>query len=171
MSAPQRSHFICIHVVYPLMHICVSATAEPFYMHSCSIAFNAYMCQRHSGASASTVEQSGAQGTIRLPRAWVKPSRLGRGANNSFCALKPAWRKWWRTLVNSVLVRAKPQCTRRRTRAAPHRSQRQHGGEERSPRHQSLAQGISKAAPPWPGRAILVLCSQTRVAQAVAHSR
>ena len=54
--------------------------------------------QRHSGASASTVKESGAQGTIRLLRAWVKPSQLGRGARTSFCALNPAWRKRWRTL-------------------------------------------------------------------------
>ena len=64
--------------------------------------------QRHIGASASTVKKSGAQGTIRLPRACVKPSQLGRGAHNSFCAVKLAWRKRWRRLVNSVLVRAKP---------------------------------------------------------------
>ena len=64
--------------------------------------------QRHIGANASTVKESGAQGTIRLPRARVKPSQLGRGAHNSFCALNPAWRKRWRTLVNSVLVHAKP---------------------------------------------------------------
>ena len=65
--------------------------------------------QRHIGASASTVKKSGAQGTIRLPKSWLNPSSLGRGAHNLFCALKPAWRKRWRTLVNSVLVRAKPQ--------------------------------------------------------------
>ena len=64
--------------------------------------------QRHIEANASTVKESGAQGTIRLPRARVKPSQLGRGAHNSFCALNPAWRKRWRTLENSVLVHAKP---------------------------------------------------------------
>ena len=36
--------------------------------------------QRHIKASASTVKESGTQGTIRLPRAWSKPSQLGRRA-------------------------------------------------------------------------------------------
>jgi hypothetical protein len=75
--------------------------------------------QRHSAASASTVEQSGAQGTIRLLRAWVKPPQLGRGARTSFWALNPTWRKRRRTLVPSVLARAKPKHTRRRPKQ-PH---------------------------------------------------
>ena len=49
--------------------------------------------QRHIEANTSRVKESGAQGTIRLPRARMKPSKLGRGAHNSFCALNPAWRK------------------------------------------------------------------------------
>ena len=127
--------------------------------------------QGHSAASASTVRESGAQGTIRLLRTWVKPPQLGRGAHTSFCALNPPWRKRRRTLVHSVLARAKPRHTRRRTPAAPQRSQRQHGEGERSSRHHSLAKDTSEAAPAWPGRAHLVLCSQPTVAQAEAHAR
>ena len=64
--------------------------------------------QRHIEAIASSVAESGAQGTISLRRALAKPSRLDRGTRNSFYALKSAWRRRWRTLVSSVLVRAKP---------------------------------------------------------------
>ena len=64
--------------------------------------------QRHIEASASTVKESEAQGTIRLPRARARLSQLDRGAHNSFCALKPTWCRRWRTLVNSVLVHTKP---------------------------------------------------------------
>ena len=127
--------------------------------------------QPHGGASASTVLESGAQGTIRLLRAWVKPPQLGRGARASFWALNPTWRKRWRTLVPTALARAKPQHTRRRPSAAPQRSQRQHGEGERSSRHHSLAKDTSEAAPAWPGRAHLVLCSQPTVAQAETHAR
>ena len=74
--------------------------------------------QRHTGASASMVKKSGAEGTIRLSRARDKPPQLARGAHNSFRDLKPSWRKRWRTLVNSVLARVKPQYTRRRPTAA-----------------------------------------------------
>ena len=68
--------------------------------------------QRHIEASASTVKESGAQGTIRLLRARVKPSQLGRGARNSFCALNPAWRKRWRTLDQFGVGARETQYTR-----------------------------------------------------------
>ena len=90
--------------------------------------------QRHSGASASTVLESGAQGTIRLLRAWVKPPQLGRGARTSFWALNPTWRKRRRTLVPSVLARAKPKHTRRRP-------QQRHSGASASTVLESGAQG------------------------------
>ena len=68
--------------------------------------------QRHIEANASTVKESGAQGTIRLPRARVKPSQLGRGAHNSFCALNPAWRKRLRNHDKFGFGACETQCTR-----------------------------------------------------------
>ena len=98
--------------------------------------------QRHSGASASTVEQSGAQGTVRLLRAWVKPLPLGRGARTSFWALNPAWRKRWRTLVLAVLARAKPSYTRTAT------TQR-HSAASASTVEESGAQGTVRLLRAW----------------------
>ena len=100
------------------------------------------MCQRHGGASASTAGQSGAQGTVRLLRAWVKPLPLGQGARTSFWAPNPPWRKRRRTLVPAALARAKPQHTRR---PPPQR----HGGASASTAGQSGAQGTVRLLRTW----------------------
>ena len=109
---------------------------------------------------------------------WRPPPELGTVASWRLVLRRPSPRallcraasNWRRSSRGSS---AGSRCTGSHTRSAwyLHRCQRQHGEGERSSRHHSLAKDTSEAAPAWPGRAHLVLCSQPTVAQAEAHAR